>query len=83
MRLLNARTRKLKEFMGCDSAPPYAILSHTWGEEEVSCHDICDGDGAWRFGFKEEWKGKEGGFKIRNCCEQAVRDGLEWVWIDT
>ena len=75
MRLLNARTRKLKEFMGHNNAPPYAILSHTWGKDEVTCHDID----TWDF----KWKKKEGYFKIKNCCEQAILDGLDWVWVDT
>ncbi|KAM5386440.1 hypothetical protein ACJZ2D_000403 [Fusarium nematophilum] len=33
MRLLNIKTFKLETFFG--DTPPYAILSHTWGPEEV------------------------------------------------
>ena len=34
MRLINIETLDLEEFIG--EPPPYAILSHTWGQEEVS-----------------------------------------------
>jgi hypothetical protein len=39
MRLLNVSTREVEEFHGTD-IPPYAILSHTWGAEEVSLYDM-------------------------------------------
>ncbi|TPX13512.1 uncharacterized protein E0L32_005983 [Thyridium curvatum] len=34
MRLINTKTLRLSEFFG-DAVPEYAILSHTWGDEEV------------------------------------------------
>jgi hypothetical protein len=34
MRLLNLNTLRLKEFIDTER-PPYVILSHTWGAEEV------------------------------------------------
>jgi len=37
MRLINTGTFELEEFMG--AVPKYAILSHTWGEGEVSYQD--------------------------------------------
>jgi hypothetical protein len=40
MRLLNARTFKLKTFF--DNIPPYAILSHCWDDEEVVFSDLDD-----------------------------------------
>ena len=75
MRLLNAHTLELREFIG-DQIPPYAILSHTWGEEgvEVTFHDIQQPDrGKEKLGFR----------KLEKCCAQAVKDLLNWVWIDT
>ncbi|KUJ17277.1 HET-domain-containing protein [Mollisia scopiformis] len=73
MRLLNARTRKLREFMG-DDTPPYAILSHTWGRDEVTFQDLnLAGSGQDKLGYE----------KIRKCCEQAIQDGLYWAWVDT
>ena len=38
MRLINTTTLALSEFFG-ESIPEYAILSHTWGEEEVTFQD--------------------------------------------
>ena len=72
MRLLNARTLELKEFL--DNIPSYAILSHTWGEEEVLCADLQDMTNA---------KKKKGFDKINKTCEQAIRDDFDWCWIDT
>ncbi|KAE9372964.1 HET-domain-containing protein [Stipitochalara longipes BDJ] len=56
-----------------DDIPPYAILSHTWGPEEVTFRDIMDGNGMSKIGFD----------KIRFCGEQARRDGLHYFWVDT
>ncbi|PVI01880.1 HET-domain-containing protein [Periconia macrospinosa] len=81
MRLLHTRHQVFKSFEG-DSVPPYAILSHTWGSEEVTYQDAIamiqrrneDRDAAHE---------KKGFLKINLTCNQANYDGLEWVWIDT
>jgi uncharacterized protein with WD repeat len=54
---------------------PYAILSHTWGEddEEVNFRDLKDGSGKTKDGYK----------KLRFCGQQADRDGLLYFWVDT
>jgi hypothetical protein len=39
MRLINTTTIELNEFFD-KHIPPYAILSHTWGEDEVTFKDI-------------------------------------------
>ncbi|OCK96314.1 HET-domain-containing protein, partial [Cenococcum geophilum 1.58] len=75
MRLLNSRTLQLEEFIGDANVPPYAILSHTWGEEEVTLRDMISTAGS----LKE----KKGFKKIQNCCSQALADGLHWAWVDT
>jgi hypothetical protein len=72
MRLLNARTLELHDFLG-DPVERYAILSHTWGEEECTSQHISAPDADKRKGF----------VKIKFCCEQALKDGIDWVWIDT
>ena len=73
MRLLHTETFELKEFLG-DNIPEYAILSHTWDEEEVTFQDMSAGLA------KEK---KLGWRKIQFCCKQAVQDGFSWAWIDT
>ena len=49
---------------------PYAILSHTWGEddEEVTFDNLKDGSGKTKNGYK----------KLRFCGEQAARDSLQY-----
>jgi len=56
-----------------DSVPPYAILSHTWGDNEVIYADIMNGTAALKSTFP----------KVRYSCEQTLRDELQWVWIDS
>jgi hypothetical protein len=73
MRLLNVKTFEIKEFIGAD-IPPYAILSHTWGTEEVTLHD-------WQDISRASLKG--GFAKIQGACNQAVKDGLDYIWVDT
>ncbi|KAK1752902.1 heterokaryon incompatibility protein-domain-containing protein [Echria macrotheca] len=76
MRLLDAKTLRLREFFGSD-IPPYAILSHTWGsvEDEVSFQDISN--------LTHEVRQKPGFQKIAYTAQQAQRDDLDWVWVDT
>ncbi len=72
MRLLHTSTLKLHEFFG-DQIPSYAILSHTWGNEEVTLQEL----------EKEESKNRDGYAKITGCCALARSTGWEWLWIDT
>ena len=74
MRLLNCRTKKLEEFIG-SAIPRYAILSHTWEDEEVLFNDIAQDN--------VDYKAKRGWHKIEKSCEQALRNGLDYVWADT
>ncbi|KAH7394809.1 heterokaryon incompatibility protein-domain-containing protein [Pyrenochaeta sp. MPI-SDFR-AT-0127] len=64
----------LVECVGND-IPPYAILSHTWGQDgdEITFQDLMSGGG----------KSKPGYRKVRFCAERAAKDGLRYSWIDT
>jgi hypothetical protein len=73
MRLLNTSTRLLSTFMNDGDVPPYAILSHTWGLDEVSFREISSPTG----------QQMEGHRKIFFSCDQARLDGIEWLWLDT
>jgi hypothetical protein len=55
--------------------PRYAILSHTWGAatDEVTFRDFIE----------NKYKDKVGFNKIRFCADQALKDGLEYFWVDT
>ncbi|RYP86623.1 hypothetical protein DL769_000691 [Monosporascus sp. CRB-8-3] len=55
--------------------PPYAILSHTWGDDdqEVTFKDVEEGTGRDKAGYR----------KIQFCGQQALSDGLQYLWVDT
>jgi len=78
MRLLqynNDGDFSLTEFDESD-IPEYAILSHTWEQDnskEVTYAEVMGGIG----------QGKEGFKKIRFCGEQARQNGLVYFWVDT
>ena len=72
MRLLHAQSLELCEFLE-NVTPPYAILSHTWEKEEVTYQDMQSPAAKLKAGYT----------KIERCCDQAVGDGYEYVWIDT
>ncbi|KAF2034029.1 HET-domain-containing protein [Setomelanomma holmii] len=72
MCLLNTLTLKLESFVG--QPPKYAILSHTWADEEVLLQDMQDLAKASK---------KEGYSKLHSCCQLAAEDGFRYVWIDT
>ncbi|KAI1108081.1 kinesin light chain [Nemania sp. NC0429] len=61
------------------AVPPYAILSHTWGAEEVTYQDLLAQGNGNGTGVVQ----KSGYRKIRLCGEQAERDGLRHFWVDT
>jgi hypothetical protein len=74
MRLLNVDTLELRTFYNASKRPAYAILSHTWGDEEVSFEDIKKFDNVRRHpGFS----------KVESCCRIASSRRIEWIWIDT
>jgi hypothetical protein len=68
---MDTRTLELKSFF--DEIPPYAILSHCWEEEEVILSDLDD---------LERAKAKKGFSKIEKTCAQALKDGLDYCWLD-
>ena len=74
MRLLNVHKFVLEEFYAFGTAPAYAILSHTWGDEEVTYDDLQDLEAA---------QTKAGFEKISYTCRQAEEHGLHYAWIDT
>ncbi|KAI0025047.1 heterokaryon incompatibility protein-domain-containing protein [Xylariomycetidae sp. FL0641] len=77
MRLLDTSDLVVREYPepGSSGCPPYAILSHTWGGEEVSLQELWKPD--------ESIKAKAGYAKLRSCAAKAQTDGYQHVWIDT
>ena len=76
MYLLSVTTLTLHSFIG-EAIPPYAILSHVWGSEEVSYVSMAKPK---HRAIAEQQSGFR---KIEMCCKQAQRDGYHWVWVDT
>jgi len=53
MRLLHSTTLQLEDFIGDEHVPPYAILSHTWGDGEVFYGDLNRDGYRERLGFRK------------------------------
>ncbi|KAI1341124.1 heterokaryon incompatibility protein-domain-containing protein [Xylariaceae sp. FL0016] len=83
MRLFNIDTYRLEEFVDVQSAPRYAILSHTWGTGEARLYDLERTDvqelAARRDGYQYIW--------IDTCCidkknltelSEAINSMFEW-----
>ncbi|KAH9904225.1 heterokaryon incompatibility protein-domain-containing protein [Xylariomycetidae sp. FL2044] len=80
MRLLEITPNgyRLTKDLSKEEIPPYAILSHTWGndDDEVTFRDLSDTttSGAAL---------KPGHRKIQFCVNQAARNSLRYFWVDT
>ncbi|KAK5682110.1 hypothetical protein LTS10_005235 [Elasticomyces elasticus] len=74
IRVLHVRNYSLVE--GDAIKAPYAILSHRWGSQEVSYKE-------WEDRNHGQLRERQGYAKIRGACEQAERDGLVYLWVDT
>ncbi|KAI9677357.1 MAG: hypothetical protein M1822_008164 [Bathelium mastoideum] len=72
MRLVNCKTLQVEAFFS-QEIPPYAILSHTWREEEVGFEEMVDEAGKKKAVYQ----------KIVQTCKLATKDGLNYAWIDT
>lgn len=73
MWLLNTTSLEL-QFVEQASDHQYAILSHTWEEEEVTFVEMRS---------KISLEHKQGYRKVVACCRQAACDGFDFAWIDT
>ncbi|KAJ8130557.1 hypothetical protein O1611_g3069 [Lasiodiplodia mahajangana] len=77
MRLLHTKTLRLHVFeQSVSTIPRYAILSHTWDEEEITYRDI-------RSKSIKDLASKKGYFRIAQACRRAHEDNLDYIWIDT
>jgi hypothetical protein len=67
------------DLLGKDTIPPYAILSHRWGEdaEELAFEDIARDAGKVQLSCKQIPP------KIQFCGDRARQDGLQYFWVDT
>ena len=72
MRLLHTESLEFEEFLG-PTLPRYAILSHTWEQEEVSYQEMIQSHQDQRI------RSKDGYTKIVNCCEHAASAYFDYV----
>ncbi|KAF5318370.1 hypothetical protein D9758_018675 [Tetrapyrgos nigripes] len=92
-RLLNTKTLRVQEFF--TEIPRYAILSHTWEDEEVTFQDIqsvaaladtCSGR-QLTFddirAFLPPAQLKKGYTKVVQACVRARSYAFDWIWIDS
>lgn len=79
IRLLNVYTLHFEEFHEAD-APPYAIASHRWQNNETTFKDVLKSRNRGSAGFK-----KVEGFcdLIKSWEYEGSLGGIDWFWIDT
>jgi hypothetical protein len=85
MRLLNTETLELKQFFG-NPKHPYTILSHTWGDAEVTLQEFRSSNNPIHQGRTSHGtaiEAKAGYGKILDCCKRSLDDGYRWTWVDT
>ncbi|KAL6879204.1 hypothetical protein J3F83DRAFT_725438 [Trichoderma novae-zelandiae] len=91
MRLLDARTLELVDVID-NSVPRYAILSHTWGDEEVTIQQLRRLGGCSQLSLaspqtldkkRRATVSKKGYIKISEAAQLAVSRGLDYLWVDT
>jgi heterokaryon incompatibility protein (HET) len=76
MRLLQLSHGEISLTKFVSNVPPYAILSHTWANDdsEIIFSDIKNGTAKTKtVAFK----------KLKFCGERALSDGLDYFWVDT
>lgn len=80
IRLIDVKTLRLKSF-NSQKAPPYAILSHTWVEdEEVSFQEMCriaeepSHPATRKSGYRKIWE---------TCRVSLIAHKLDYAWVDT
>ncbi|KAE9994460.1 hypothetical protein EG327_010086 [Venturia inaequalis] len=73
MRLINVTSMKLEQFFDDSQIPPYAILSHRWGVNELTLQEYQ----------KVLVKRHPGYEKIKQFCLKVMELGHIYAWIDT
>jgi len=74
MRLINTTTLQLAGPFLTAELPPYAILSHTWGPDELCYQDMSN---------MTQHMHKRGFLKMQRFCQRALQDGYLYGWVDT
>jgi hypothetical protein len=62
----------VEEYVGLE-IPPYAILSHCWGKEEVSLQEMQNSSLQLKLSHSKIWE----------TCQLAQSNGIDYIWVDT
>jgi hypothetical protein len=73
MRLIDTQTLELKDFFSSE-VPKYAILSHTWENDEISLQEM-------KSQSRSTLEELAGYAKIQNCCAIALKWGYKYAWV--
>ena len=85
MRLLDAKRLEPVDVRD-DAIPPYAILSHTWGDEELTLQELRHMKGRMPQSLdkrKRTIADKKGFAKVKDAAALAVTRGFSYIWVDT
>ncbi|PPQ96429.1 hypothetical protein CVT26_005061 [Gymnopilus dilepis] len=82
MYLINVNTLQLCKIQRLDNNYSYAILSHTWADDEVTFQEFTKETGKKSFS-KESLNENPRYSKIVRCCAEAELRGFKYAWIDT
>lgn len=72
MRLINTSSLELLHVVD-STQETYVVLSHVWGNEEVTFEELSQPASRSKFGFD----------KIEKTCSLARQQGFDWAWVDT
>ncbi|KAK7966508.1 HET-domain-containing protein [Apiospora aurea] len=76
MRCIDTILKQLVQKTACASFKPYAILSHTWDNTEITFQDF---DGAGLNGCRD----KAGYAKLKGAIDLAREQKFRYLWVDT
>ncbi|KAL8866631.1 MAG: hypothetical protein Q9174_006184 [Haloplaca sp. 1 TL-2023] len=92
MRLLHVSTFELESFID-EECPPYILLSHTWGKEEITFQEILREETVRQLksakaylsnkNIANDEQYKQGCLKIAGCALRAHEKGFDYIWCDT
>lgn len=82
MRLINTSNLALEQFPD-SKIPRYAILSHRWGEEEVTYQELQRQTMKSPNRLRSITPNSKGLAKVEGFCRQAAAKGYNYAWMDT
>lgn len=85
IRLLNAKSYTFtnEEDLRHQQRPPYVIISHAWGEQEVIYDDMADFQ---KMKASKSWKKADSAAKVTGACKKVLEcfnGEIKHIWLDT